>query len=320
MGRRRKHRKDLPERVYHRHGTYYFVDAAGKWHRLAKTFQDAMVAYAGLNSTRGPLATLGKIMDKYQAEILPTKALRTQRGYLADMRPLRAAFGQMRPGDLTPTDIYAYMDERPRVAANREKSLLSTVYNHAIRWGAASENPCRLVTRNTERPRDRYVTDDEFWAVYDMAAPIIQSAMMLSVLTGLRLGDLLRLRLSDCRDDGIVVHTAKTGKSLLFAWTPELEAAVKAARAVERRAAGLYVIATRTGQRYTPSGFASLWQRLMRSYAASGGERFQFRDLRAKAASDHPDGRLLGHMSEATLHRHYRRRPERVQPVALTRK
>lgn len=319
MGRRRKHRKDLPERVYHRHGTYYFVDAAGKWHRLAKTFQDAMVAYAGLNSTRGPLATLGKIMDKYQAEILPTKALRTQRGYLADMRPLRAAFGQMRPEDLTPPDIYAYMDQRPRVSANREKALLSTVYSYAIRWGAAKDNPCRNVKRNTEKARDRYVTDAEFFAVYDMAPPIIRAAMMLATITGLRLSDLLGLRLSDWSDDGLTCRTGKTGKALMFERTPSLEEAVKAARAVERRAASIYLLASRDGQKYTASGFSAIWQRVIRKAKEEGviEERFQFRDLRAKSGSDHPDGSHLGHASKSTLQRHYRRRPERVMPANI---
>lgn len=321
MGRRRRTRKDLPERVYFKNGAFYFVDANNKWHRLGKTFADAMIKYAELN-TAPHLAptTLGRVMDRYVQEILPTKAPRTQQNYLKDIRPLRAVFGHMRPDDVTPTDIYGYMDQRPKVAANREKALLSSIYSYAIRWGAATGNPCRLVKRNTEKPRTRYVTDDEFWTVYDLAPPIVQAAMMLATLTGLRLGDLLGLRLQDWSADGLIVGTSKTGRALHFERTPELAEAVQFARSIERRAASIYLLANQEGQRYTPSGFASLWQRVMRRYEDQGGTRFQFRDLRAKAGSDSPDGKLLGHTSEATLRRHYRRRPERVTPVSLTGK
>lgn len=320
MGRRRKHRKDLPERVYHRHGAFYFVDSTGKWHNLGKEFSAAMVAYASLNAT-GTLSTLGQVMDRYQREILPRKAARTQKGYLRDLRPLRAVFGRVRPDDVTPPDIYAYMDQRPAVAANREKALLSTVYSYAIRWGVAKNNPCRLVKRNTEKPRDRYVTDEEFWAVYDRATPIIRAAMMLAALTGLRLGDLLGLRLQDWDEKtGLSCVTSKTGKALLIEATPDLVEAVKAARAVERSVASIYLLAARDGHRYTVSGFSAIWQRLMRKLHKDGvlAERFQFRDLRAKSGSDHPDGKHLGHASPATTQR-YRRRPERVTPAKIGR-
>lgn len=318
MGRRRKSRKDLPERVYHRHGAFYFVDAGGKWHRLGKNLADAMIRYAELNSSpHSALVTLGHVMDRYQAEVIPSKAPRTQKNYISDMRPLRASFGRMRPDDLTPQDIYAYMDQRPRVSGNREKALLSAVYSYAIRWGAAKDNPCRLVKRNEEKPRTRYVTDAEFWAVHDLAPPIVQAAMMLATITGLRLGDILSLRRQDLTDDGLIVHTSKTGKVLHFERTQELEDAMQFAMSIPRRAASVYILANLDGQKYTVSGFESLWQRVMRRYEDQGGTRFQFRDLRAKAGSDHPDGKILGHTNESTLRRVYRRRPELVTPVKL---
>lgn len=46
-------------------------------------------------------------------------------------------------------------------------------------------------------------------------------------------------------------------------------------------------------------------------------DRFTFHDLRAKAGSDSDDTRLLGHADLRTLNRHYRRKPETVQPVEI---
>ena len=48
MGRPRKHRKDLPERVYYNHGAYYHVDDNNKWHNLGRDYPQAMLAWAKL--------------------------------------------------------------------------------------------------------------------------------------------------------------------------------------------------------------------------------------------------------------------------------
>ena len=46
MGRVRQSRKDLPQRVYHKHGAYYFVDNHNKWHPLGKDYStDAFAPY-----------------------------------------------------------------------------------------------------------------------------------------------------------------------------------------------------------------------------------------------------------------------------------
>ena len=44
-------------------------------------------------------------------------------------------------------------------------------------------------------------------------------------------------------------------------------------------------------------------------------ERFTFHDIRAKAASDSDDDRLLGHEDSRTLNRHYKRKAVKVTPL-----
>ena len=156
-------------------------------------------------------------MDRYTRDALPTKGERTQEQYRASLQLLRAVFGEMAPSDVSPIHIYAYLDQRQRVAGNRDKAVLSNVYTLAIRLGMASANPCKQVRCNPEPPRDRYVTSDEFNQVRTLANPVLQAAMDLAVLTGLRLGDLIGLRWADWKEDGLHVKTRKTGRYLLFA-------------------------------------------------------------------------------------------------------
>lgn len=317
MGRRRKHRRDLPAYVYHRSGAYFFVDRSGKWHRLGKEFHEAMIRYAELNSQSVPAFTLSPIMDNYQREIIPTKAIKTQRDYLRGLGLLRKVFGHMQPDEVEPKDVYRYMSERPRVAANREKAVLSAVFSFAIRKGLAKDNPCRLVHRNEEQPRDRYVTDAEFTAVRNLVPESVRCTMDLALLTGLREMDVLRLKRGDWTDAGLLVKPSKRGKPLLFERTPELEAAIERAKALPSEISTLFLIHNRDGQPYTGDGFRAIWQRYMKKAVKDGKitERFTFHDLRAKSGSDHESGEQLGHQDPRTTNRVYRRKPRRVTPL-----
>ena len=318
MGRKRKHRLDLPERVYFNHGAYFFAAKSGEWIRLGKEWNlEAKARYAKFSSVQVD-GKMSAIMTRYMEEIAPTKAPRTLKNNEREIVPLKTAFGHMEPQEITPTYIYQYMDQRPKVAANREVALLSSVFKFSIRKGLASENPCKQVSRNPEKPRGRHVEDEEYRKVYEMATPVIQCAMELARQTGLRLGDLLKLNeRENVRDDGIYVVTGKTGRKLLFLWTDELRAVVDRGKTLRGSVRGmqLYLLPNREGQRYTVFGFSTLWQRLMGKAVKAGVERFQFRDIRAFAAhkSDHAS-ELLGHNDPETTNRVYRRGPRKVTP------
>jgi len=323
MGKKRKSRRDLPARVYFKHNAYYFVDSSKKWHRLGDDFYQAMIAYSEINTINIPCSNMGAILDRYQRDIIPTKAISTQKSNLSEIVLLRGVFGHMQPEDIDPQDIYKYMDARPLVRANREIALFSNVFTKAIRWGYCKENPCKQVERNKETPRDRYVTNSEFWAVFDLAEynPVLQVAMLLTAITGLRGTDLLQITFAQFTEQGLEVTPSKTksrtGKKLIFTWTDSLTDVHARAKNLKRKIKSIYVLCNRKGQPYTPSGFKAMWRRLMLKAKENGIEWFQFRDLRAKAGSDHEDGSLLGHSDPKTLERHYRRKPKIVVPLTL---
>ena len=322
MGRNRKHRKDLPSRVYFRGKSYYFVDKAGKWHNLGRDYYLAIIKHAQMNSQETPLTTMAQIMDRYQQDVIPTKAISTQKTNIKELSLLRAVFGEMAPGDITPPDIYGYMDRRPPVRANREKALLSHVFSYAIRWGCVSDNPCKLVKRNTETPKGQYVEPEAYNTVFAIMPPAIQAAMDVALLTGLRQLDVLKLTRANCTDTGLLVEPHKTkkhGRKILFEWTQELRAAIKTAITRPSKIPTIFLIYNRDGQPYTSSGFQSVWQKNIKKAVDDGvipaAYRFAFKDLRTTAASDSDDDNLLGHTNRQTLYRHYKRKPIKVKPI-----
>jgi integrase len=318
MGRNRKTDKHLPRRVYLRFGTYYFVHPDGKWESLGRELGEAMRRWDELVHRRFAARTLDDLFERYEAEIVPTKATSTQRGNLMELARLRPVFGKAAPDAVTAQHIYAYLDKRSaKVRANREIALLSDVYQKAIRWGVATKNPCKGVERNKERRRERDVQDWEYQAVYALANPTVQVAMDLAVLTGLRQGDILRIRLADIGPDGLKTITGKTGARVIFEMTPGLAETIARAKKLPRRINSLYLLAGRTGQPYTSDGFRAMWQRLMIKAIDRHiiTERFTFHDLRAVAASrsDRPR-ELLTHTSEKQTQT-YLRRPKKLTPT-----
>lgn len=317
---RRKTGTHLPKRVYQKHGAYWFVDVRNKWHRLGATEVEMHRALADLLEA-SPTGTMGAVFEKYQREVLPTKAKKTAKVQGQEIARLAKVFGHMRPADVLPSDCWTYFTKRGSGSAgHHEVRLLSHVFTWAMRWGVAKTNPARGLGLKTPKPRERYVTDAEYLAVREMAQPMVRYAMDLALLTALRQGDILALERRNLTDAGVTVQTGKTGKGLLFQWSPELKATTDACLR-ERPQVRRFLICRRDGKAMTSSGFQSLWQRLMASAVKAGVERFTFHDLRAKSISDAgtlEEGQLrAGHADPRITQRVYRRLPEVVTTLSF---
>jgi integrase len=162
-----------------------------------------------------PLSKFAEVIDRYQREITPRKAERTQEDELGYLGKLRSVFGGMAPRDITPVMIAQLRDtlaaKHGAVQANHHLKTLKHLLKVATEWGAISHNPAREVSKLKVKPRERYVTDEELAAVRAKAPPMV--AIDLAVLTGLRRGDLLSLTKDHLKDDGIHIMTAKTGRT-----------------------------------------------------------------------------------------------------------
>lgn len=325
MARKRTSRLDLPERVYFHHGAYYFVHASGKWEKLDRDYIKAMARWAEIikdtaMGTPNSISSVGELLDRYVREIVPTKAPRTQKDNLVEIRFLRAFFGAMHVESVKPTDVVAYRDARAaKTRCNREIALLSHAYSCAVEWGVAHANPCRDVRRNKEKPRDRYVTDAELEEFKKECPEWLKNYIEIKLLTGLRQQDLLALRWSDVTTTSLLVQPRKTKDStrqrLSISMTTELSSLISSLPKL-----GDTCFCTRTGKAYSASGFASIWNRLMRKFTSEGNSRFHEHDIRGKTATDMGDPyaaqKLLGHSSINMTEAYIRQRQtDVVQPL-----
>lgn len=331
MGRRRQTNLNLPPRMYLKHGAYYYVDKAGKWLRLSDSKALALAKWAEIEGqtpeTPGDsyqAGTVGALIQRYMIEVAPKKSPRTYKDNQQEAANLLKVFGPVLIATVRPMHIARYLDVRGAkapVRANREISLLSHAFSHAMRWGLLDANPCVGVTKHTEKGRDRYITDLEFSSVKALASPLIATLMDFAYMTALRKGDILTLRLDQLTDEGILIKQAKTGAKQLYEWTPALHEVVDRAKRLHPVIRGLYLFCNRRGQPYSDSGIAAMWQRLQVKWSEQGGQRFTFHDIRAKALTDAKrmgmDAQALAGHASAAMTEHYVKQFEfkRVKPL-----
>ena len=223
---------------------------------------------------------------------------------------LRKVFATVPVTAIKPRHAYRYRDEVTRLhgpaSANRDLEVLSHSQSKAVEWGYLDRNPIKgQVRKNPIRRRERYVEDWEVDQALIVAGPMLRAYVVVKLLTGLRRGDLLRLSVTDLREDGVHVRTSKTQKCLVIGWSPELRDAITVALDARPKDTAPWVFCNRLGGCYlsangTANGFDSLWQRFMQRVIqrTKVTERFQEKDLRKKTASDMElclATRLLGH-------------------------
>ena len=252
----------------------------------------------------------------------------------------------MRPRDVLPRHIYKYVDTR--AGKNGEKSRATGLYEirvfkhvltKAVEWGILDRHPFKGEVRlRGIMARDRYVEDWEIAQALGLKSKrnsgsvlMIQAYIRLKLLIGIRRGDMLRLRMRDLTDAGIIVRPHKTMNSKrtarIFEWTADLREAVENAEAARPIDFSPWLFCTRNGKGYfnedsgQATGWDSMWQRFMTRLLEETDvkERFTEHDLRGKVGSDEGSieraSDLLGHASKEITKRHYRRKPEVIKPV-----
>jgi integrase len=190
--------------------------------------------------------------------------------------------------------------------------LSSHVFNKAREWGCSdAPNPCRG-ENFTESGRDRYVTNAEFMAVRAKADATLQDAMDIALLTGQRPADVLKILLVNIREGALFVAQNKTAAKRAIEIVGELAAVLARIRARKRKRQSAYLIQDDNGRPLTMLGRCDKARK-------AAGVAFQFRDIRAKTASDTGDlghsQKLLGHKNrEMTEHHVCERIGQRVKP------
>lgn len=100
--------------------------------------------------------------------------------------------------------------DRPREADNR-LLVLSAVFTYAARKGRIKDNPLQGFERIYSSDRSEMIWTAGDIATFMASAPLeLQQAMVLSLHTGQRYGDLIRLRWSDYAGDTVSLKQSKT--------------------------------------------------------------------------------------------------------------
>jgi integrase len=312
--------RDLPRRVYERHGAWYYVDADGKWHKLARVRQGLPAMYRALAELTDTAAG---------TELMPAVIVRwldSKRGdwstEVAKDQERVAALLSKRFADLAPAQVTAkhcrdYL--KPLAAKARTHNMHRTMLVEVLSFAAADglregHNPATDTKRIKTKQRVRIVVDDEIEALRKAALDLGEACsavplmLELALLTGQRISDLIGITWSSVADDGVRIVQEKTGARLLIEWSPALRAAVDACADKWGRTGHLLKSAHGKGWSY-----AGIWKQFNLARNAAGVEGLRIHDLRGRAGVDallandedvRAAQRLLGHKGEAMTRRY----------------
>ncbi|MNI15851.1 site-specific tyrosine recombinase XerC [compost metagenome] len=281
---------------------YYYYDTGSTPRReipLGSDYGQAILEYAKLEKTRvsvemaQAVLTFEYVANLYMKEVVPTKASATQKDNARELKQLLNFFNDP-PAPLEaiePHHVVQYLRYRSKTApvrANREKALLSSIWNFARQSGyTALANPCSGIKGNKESGRDVYVEDDLLQKVYAHAEQPLRDALDLFYLTAQRIADTLKMDERDIRNGQLTIQQGKTSVKRRIEIVGELKIVIERIMA---RKAGYRIRSTRlvvmeNGQPMTTS---MLRKRFDDAREAAGVPKadFQMRDLRAKAATD----------------------------------
>lgn len=328
MGRKRTVHLNLPQGMRARvrpTATYYYYDAGDKEIPLGKDYVVAVRRWAELEGGNAPVMaseqiTFRKVAEAYlKSPKYAGKAARTQKDNLGELGKLYSFFDNP-PAPLEaiePHHIAKYRDWRKSTHSTQEIALLSSIWSWAREQGYTKlPNPTTGVERNRGAGRDVFVTDEMFSKVYLWADQPTRDAMDLAHLAGQRPGDCLRMRQQDIKDGALWITQGKTGTKLRVTISGKLKDVIE--RIMKRKAAmkvrSFALVVNERGQPLSASALDNRFG-IARECAGIGTMEFQFRDLRAKAATETEDARgmdaaqgLLGHASAGMTTKYVRRR------------
>lgn len=320
--RPRKKNRHLPACMYLKHGCYYYVKK-GKWHRLDKDFQAALLAYAKL-TIGGADSGMPALIDRVMVEMRKTLKKNTLDQYAQAARRCKEVFAEFEPNQVMPKHIAAYkvsLSETPSMA-NRIISFLRMVFRYALEWQLVDSNPCIGIRRYPERARERYISDDEFSAILSHCKPHIQQIFLMSYLTGQRIGDVLAIKLADVTDKGIFFTQEKTGARLIVAATDDVLQLIQSIMGNRPKSEyGRLFASTRAGK---PIAYTTAKEAFAAARKLAGIEDVTIHDIRAKSLTDAKRQgldaqKLSGHTDARMTDRYIRAREVDVaQPPSMS--
>ena len=305
--------------------TAYYYDMRGTGQAdipLGTDYPAAIVAWERIKSNAPRIAgTLEEAFQRWERECLPAN-LTTRRNYLQSLKTLRPVFGPATWESVRVSTIAEYLKKRTaKTQANREKAVLSVIWGKAREWDMTvlPFPSYKMRLKNSEPPVQIEWEERWFAAMYVHAEPFLRDAMDIISATGLRVRDVLDLRLTDVRGEKLVFVAGKTKKPGGFdlAQSAILPPLIERRRAM--KAPHVFLLARGT-PRVTERMLTDAWARARAKAVADCPEvstlllRYVRKYAGQLAGSLQEAQQLLQHGSAATTQRHYRPQ-EKLRPV-----
>lgn len=191
--------------------------------RKAKSFSTKREAIAWSNDMEQtgirPSKTLCDCITRYRTIAETHKGWQSE---ISRLDHLERALGDHLLERLTPSKLSEYRDDRLKevapVSVRRELIILSAMFEIATNeWQWLSANPLKTVSKPTPAPaRRRGISQEEIDAILVNLSPMsagkqVSAMFMLSLETGMRLGEIVALTWDDVSDKSLVLPETKNG-------------------------------------------------------------------------------------------------------------
>lgn len=209
--------------------------------------------------------TLDYVIDSYRASP-EFKALRdsTQRDYRLWLDRISERFGTAPIGAFADSRMREHVilwrnrwADQPRTA-DKASVMMATLLGWAVANGILAVNVAAGIRTLHRADRSDQVWEERHWEALAEGPAHLIDALRLASLTGLRLGDLVRVRIEDVGEKAIILRTRKRGGRAIVPIVPELRALLD--RLTGNRDSGTILVNSR-GSAWTESGLGSVFQK-----------------------------------------------------------
>ena len=265
--------------------------------RWAQQVESAIREGRHFKTSEAKRHTLGDLVDRYIRDVLPQKP-KSQHLQTSQLQWWKEQLGDYTLADVTPSLVAECRDrlaagtvragkQRSPGTVNRYLAALSHAFTTAVReWGWVDDSPVRKVSKLKEpQGRVRFLDDDERQRLLDACREsrnrYLYPAVVLSLSTGIRQGELLRLKWADIDlDRGVIVlHETKSGERRAVPLAGHALAVMREVSKVQRIDTPLVFPGRKPD---TSMGVRTSWELALKR---AGIENFRWHDLRHSTAS-----------------------------------
>lgn len=198
--------------------------------RFAQTLEEAQLALetclrSAFSKVNGIPEPKKIVFDDFADLYIENYAKTNKRSWTCDKYSLdshlKPYFGKFDLREITPLDLETYRAQRlkdgvKKSSSNREMALLKKMFNLAGDWGFSEENPVRKIKFFPEKDnlRERILTPEEEARLLPRCVPHLRPIVVFALNTGMRKGEILRLRWDqvDLVNRSVRVTKTKSGK------------------------------------------------------------------------------------------------------------